>query len=155
MIWVSNGVVSLCTTECRRPIYSRQAVSSRIALRSVRRRSGSTTISIGCTPPSTHKRIESSFHGIASYKIPITRQFLTEVAEKHEVSDVVFRVDNVDDLSGALRRENYSYLVQQRGFRNSVERMCREVERRTSSFSNCFSNVEPATAETWLQAYAV
>ncbi|NHX37174.1 IS6 family transposase, partial [Halolamina sp. R1-12] len=31
----------------------------------------------------------------------------------------------------------------------------REVKRRTSSFSNSFSNVQPTTAETWLQAFAV
>jgi putative transposase len=31
----------------------------------------------------------------------------------------------------------------------------REVKRRTSSFSNCFSHVQPTTAETWLRAFAV
>ncbi|MBB6645654.1 IS6 family transposase, partial [Halobellus sp. MBLA0160] len=30
-----------------------------------------------------------------------------------------------------------------------------EVKRRTSSFSNTFSHVEPTTAESWLQALAV
>ena len=90
-----------------------------------------------------------------TYTIPIAREFLTELAEKHDVADAVFLVDDADDLIGALRRENYSYLVQHHGFRNAIERVFREVERRTSSFSNCFSHVDPATAETWLQAHAV
>jgi putative transposase len=90
-----------------------------------------------------------------AYTIPIAREFLTELAEKHDVEDALFLVDDADDLIGGLRRENYSYCVEQRGFRNSVERIFREVERRTSSFSNCFSHVDLSTAETWLQAHAV
>jgi putative transposase len=90
-----------------------------------------------------------------TYTIPIAREFLTELLEKHDVKDAVFLVDNADDLIGGVRRERLSYRVQQHGFRNSIERVFREVERRTSSFSNCFSNVDPATAETWLQAHAV
>jgi len=90
-----------------------------------------------------------------TYTIPISREFLTELTEKHDVSDAVFLVDDADDLVGALRKGNYSYRVQQHGFRNSVKRVFREVERRTSSFSNCFSHVDPATAETWLQSHAV
>ncbi|PSP83316.1 IS6 family transposase, partial [Halobacteriales archaeon QS_6_64_34] len=31
--------------------------------------------------------------------------------------------------------------------RNAVERVFREVKRRTSSFSNCFSNAEAETAD--------
>jgi putative transposase len=90
-----------------------------------------------------------------TYMIPIAREFLTELAENHDVADAVFLVDDAADLIGALRRENYSYLVQHHGFRNTVERVFREGERRTSSFSNCFSHADPATAETWLQAHAV
>ena len=41
------------------------------------------------------------------------------------------------------------------GNRNSVERVFREVKRRTSSFSNTFSHADPTTAESWLQAFAV
>ena len=97
------------------------------------------------------------FHSrlFSTYIIPIAREFLTDLAERHDVSDAVFLVDDADDLIGALRQENYSYRVQQHGFRNSVERVFREIQRRTSSFSNCFSHVDPATAETWLQAHAV
>jgi putative transposase len=90
-----------------------------------------------------------------TYTIPIAREFLTELAEKHDVADAVVLVDDAADLIGAICRENYSYLIQQHGFRNAVEGVFREVERRTSAFSNCFSHADPATAETWLQAHAV
>ena len=89
-----------------------------------------------------------------TYTIPIAREFLTELAEKHDVEDTVFLVDDADDLKGALRRENLSYRVEIYGDRNSIECVFREIQRRTSSFSNCFSHVDPPTAETWLQAHA-
>ena len=103
--------------------------------------------------PETNRILHSRL--FPTYTIPIAREFLTELAEKHDVADAVFLVDDADDLVGALRRENYSYRVQIHGDRNAVERVFREVERRTSSFSNCYSHVDPATAEKWLQAHAV
>ena len=90
-----------------------------------------------------------------TYRIPIAREFLTELAERHDVADAVFLVDDADDFIGALRRENYSYFVQQPGFRNAVKCVFREGERRTSPLSNCFSHVDPSAAKTWLQAHAV
>ncbi|MUW14652.1 IS6 family transposase [Halorubrum sp. CBA1125] len=103
--------------------------------------------------PKTNRILHSRL--FPTYTIPIAREFLTELTEKHDVADAVFLVDDADDLIGGLRRENLSYRVQQHGFRNSVERIFREVERRIYSFSNCFSHVDPPTAETWLQAHAV
>jgi len=90
-----------------------------------------------------------------TYTISIGREFPTELAEKHDVDDALFLVDDADDLKGALRRENLRFRVETHGFRNAVERIFREIQRRTSSFSNCFSHVDPPTAETWLQAHAV
>ena len=103
--------------------------------------------------PETNRLLHSRL--FPTYTIPIAQAFLTEVAEKHDVENALFLVDDADGLIGGLRRENYSYRVEHHGFRNSVERVFREVERRTSSFSNCFSHVDPSTAETWLQAHAV
>ena len=116
--------------------------------------------------PATNRILHSRL--FPTYTISIAREFLTELAEKHDVSDVprnrrflvcrrdasrlvnaVFLVDDADDLIGGLRQEGYSYRVQQHGFRNSVERVVRELERSTASFSNCFSHVAPSTAETW------
>jgi putative transposase len=103
--------------------------------------------------PQTNKFLYSRL--FPTYTIPIAREFLTELAQKHDVEDAMFLVDNADDLIGGLRRKNYTYRVQQHRFRNSVEHIFREVERRTSSFSNYFSHVDPPTAETWLRAHAV
>ena len=103
--------------------------------------------------PETNRILHSRL--FPTYTIAIAREFLTELAEKHDVRDAVFLIDDADDLIGGLRQEGLSYRIQPHGYRNQVERVFREVERRTSSFSNCFSHVNPATAETWLQAYAV
>jgi putative transposase len=103
--------------------------------------------------PETNRLLHSRL--FPTYTIPIAREFLTELAEKHDVEDAVFLVDDADDLIGGLRKEALSYRVQPHGYRNQIERVFREVERRTSSFSNCFSHVDPSTAESWLQAHAV
>ncbi|SDY75369.1 IS6 family transposase [Halopenitus persicus] len=103
--------------------------------------------------PETNRILHSQL--FPTYTIPIGREFLAELAEKHDVEDALFLVDDANDLKGALRRENLRFHVEIHGFRNAVERVFREIQRRTSSFSNCFSHVDPPTAETWLQAHAV
>jgi putative transposase len=103
--------------------------------------------------PATNKIPHSRL--FPTYTIVIAEEFLAAVTEKHDVEDAVFLIDDADDLIGGLRREGLSYRIQRHGRRNKVERVFREVERRTSSFSNCFSHVEPPTAESWLQAHAV
>jgi transposase-like protein len=40
------------------------------------------------------------------------------------------------------------------GNRNAVERVFRELKRRTNQFSNCFSHAEADTVEDWLRAFA-
>ncbi len=89
-----------------------------------------------------------------TYTIAIAREFLTELAEKHNVRDAVFLIADADDLIGGFRRKGLSYRIQPHGYRNQVERIFCEVKRRTSPFSNSFSHVDPATAETWLQTHA-
>jgi len=112
--------------------------------------------STGCTPRLIQKLIEFSIRGcFRRIRSRLRGSFSPNPAEKHGVRDAVFLVDDADDLIGGLRQEGLSYRVQLHGFRNQVERVFREVQRRTSSFSNCFSHVDPATAETWLQAHAV
>jgi putative transposase len=90
-----------------------------------------------------------------TYKTALTGIFLRELREKHDVSDAVFLVDGARHLQTALRRSGLRFRCERHGNRNSVERVFREVKRRTSSFSNTFSHVDPATAETWLQSFAV
>ncbi|SDJ52432.1 Transposase (or an inactivated derivative) [Halovenus aranensis] len=84
----------------------------------------------------------------------LTEIFLRELRQKHDVEDAVFLVDGANHLQAALHRAGLRFQTERHGNRNAVERIFREVKRRTSSFSNCFSHVEPETAETWLQSFA-
>ncbi len=85
----------------------------------------------------------------------LTHVFLRELREKHDIDDATFLIDDADHLQAALSRLGLQFYIRRHGNRNSVERVFREVKRRTSSFSNTFSNVEPTTAESWLEAFAV
>jgi len=84
----------------------------------------------------------------------LTEMFLMELREKHDVEDAVFLVDGAQHLQTALHRAGLRFQMRRHGNRNAIERIFRELKRRTSSFSNCFSHVEPKTAESWLQAFA-
>ncbi len=70
----------------------------------------------------------------------ITTTALTQkLCAKHNVSEAVFLV----------------YYAHHHRDRNAVERVFREIKRWALSFRNSFSHVQPTTAETWLQAFAV
>ncbi|MDS0261960.1 IS6 family transposase [Haloarcula sp. S1CR25-12] len=84
----------------------------------------------------------------------LTEIFLKELQQKHDVETAVFLVDGAKHLRAALQRAGLRFQTERHGNRNAVERIFREVKRRTSSFSNCFSHVEPSTAENWLQSFA-
>ena len=84
----------------------------------------------------------------------LTEIFLRELRQKHDVENAVFLVDGANHLQAALHRAGLRFQTERHGNRNSVERVFREVKRRTSSFSNCFSHVDPETAENWLQSFA-
>ena len=84
-----------------------------------------------------------------------TLLFLRELRKQQQVEQTTFLVDNAHSLKAALTRLGLRFQTVRHGNRNAIERIFREVKRRTSSFSNTFSHVEPTTAETWLQAFAV
>ncbi|MWV40670.1 IS6 family transposase [Natrialba sp. INN-245] len=84
----------------------------------------------------------------------LTEMFLAELMEKHDVEDAIFLIDSATWLNAALHRRGLEFRYERHGDRNSVERVYREVKRRTSSFSNSFSHVDPETANSWLQAFA-
>ncbi len=71
------------------------------------------------------------------------------------MSEAVFFVDHALYFSAALNRAGLRFQTARHGNRNAVERVFRKIKRRTSSFSNSFSHVDPETAETWLQSFAV
>jgi putative transposase len=83
----------------------------------------------------------------------LTEIFLRELCQKHDIESAVFLVDGAQHLQTALARAPLRFQTEHHGNRNAVERIFRELNRRTSSFSNCFSHVEPQTAENWLQAF--
>jgi len=80
--------------------------------------------------------------------------FFTELREKHAVDDAIFFVDGATPLKDACRRHGLEFRYEKHGTRNSVERVFREVKRRTTSFSNCFSNADAETADQWLRSFA-
>jgi putative transposase len=84
----------------------------------------------------------------------LTEIFLRELRQKHDVETAEFHVDGAKHLQTALQRAGLRFQMCRHGNRNAVERIFRELNRRTSSFSNCFSNAEPETAENWLQSFA-
>jgi putative transposase len=84
----------------------------------------------------------------------IAHAFFTELREKHVVDDAVFLIDGSHSLKDACRRHGLDFRYAKHGNRNSVERVFREVKRRTSSFSNCFSNAKATTADDWLRSFA-
>jgi putative transposase len=81
--------------------------------------------------------------------------FLRELRDGQQANDATFLVDAAPHLTAALDRLGLRFRIPRHENRNSVERVFCEVKRRTSSFSNTFSNAKPATAESWLQAFAV
>ena len=84
----------------------------------------------------------------------IADQFFAELCEKHDVDDAIFLVDGAVPLHRACERHGLDFRYERHGDRNSVERVFREVKRRTTSFSNCFSNAEAETADEWLRSFA-
>ena len=84
----------------------------------------------------------------------IAHAFFTEPREKHDVDDAVFLVDGATPLNAACSRHGLDFRYERHGNRNSVEHVFREAKRRTSSFSNCFSNAERKTADDWIEAFA-
>jgi transposase-like protein len=86
----------------------------------------------------------------STYTTALTEIFLRELRRKCDVDDAVFLVDDADWLQTALQRHGLDFRYERHGNRNSVERVFRELKRRPFWFSNCFSHVQPDTAETWV-----
>ena len=84
----------------------------------------------------------------------LAHSFLTELSEKHDVDDAVFLVDGSHSLQDACRRHGFDFRYEKHGNRNAVERVFREIKRRTSAFSNCFCNAKADTADDWLRSFS-
>jgi transposase-like protein len=84
----------------------------------------------------------------------IADRFFADLREKHDVDDAIILVDGAAPLQRACRRHDLDFRYERHGNRNSVERVFREVKRRTICFSNCFSNADAETANEWLRSFA-
>ncbi|EMA40937.1 transposase [Halobiforma nitratireducens JCM 10879] len=84
----------------------------------------------------------------------LAHSFLTELSEKHDVSDAVFLVDGSHSLQDACQRHGFDFRYEKHGNRNAVGRVFREIKRRTLCFSNCFSNAEAETADDWIRSFS-
>ncbi|MFD1571004.1 IS6 family transposase [Halorubrum laminariae] len=114
----------------------------------------------GAVDPYTNEILHLSLYPTATKQT--TRWFLTELHRRYQLDDVEFLVDDaeylVDDaeyLGPVLAEDGYRFRVIRHGNRNAIERVFWEIERRTSSFANSFSNVALETAQNWLEAVAV
>jgi transposase-like protein len=76
-----------------------------------------------------------------------TRWFLDRLHHRCNLAEVTVLVDDAQSLTEVLTADGYRFQYEPDENRNSVERVFREVERRTSSFSNSFSHIELATAQ--------
>ncbi|WP_455447923.1 IS6 family transposase [Natrinema thermotolerans] len=84
----------------------------------------------------------------------LAHSFLTELSKKHNVSDAVFLVDGSHSLQDACQRHSFDFRYEKHGNRNAIERVFREIKRRTFCFSNCFSNAQAETADDWLRSFS-
>jgi transposase-like protein len=82
----------------------------------------------------------------------IAQTVLAEIEEKHDASEAVFLVDDSHSLQAACHQGGYDFRYEKHGNRNTVERVFREIKRRTICFSNCFSNATAETADDWISS---
>jgi putative transposase len=82
------------------------------------------------------------------------KKFTQELVEKHNLDESLFLVDGNLSLHDACRYHSLRFQVMKHGNRNSVERVFREIKRRTQAFSNSFSNAHLRTADDWLKSFA-
>jgi len=70
--------------------------------------------------------------------IVLTKQFLQELTEKHDVADSLFLVDGALRLQTALHQLRLRFQHVTHGNRNAVERLFKELKRRTDQFATHF-----------------
>ena len=75
--------------------------------------------------------------------------FLAELSERYDVADAIFLINGVHSLQAACHPAGYNFRYEKHGNRNAVERIFREIKRRTVCFSNCIrtpQQTQPTTA---------
>ena len=84
----------------------------------------------------------------------LTDRFFADLRDKHDIDAATVLVDGSASLQRACHKHNLDFRYERHGNRNSVERVFREVKRRTTCFSNCFSNADAETANERLRSFA-
>jgi transposase-like protein len=107
----------------------------------------------GAIDPETNEIIALSLYPTTTEVT--TRWFLDRLHHRCDLAGVTILVDNATYLTSVFADDGYRFRYEAEGNRDSIERVFREIERRTSSFSNSFSHVELSTAQSWLEAFAV
>jgi transposase-like protein len=107
----------------------------------------------GAVDPRTSEILHVSLYPTANKQT--TRWFLTELHRRYQLDRVEFLVGDADYLGSVLAEDGYRFQVIRHGNRNAIERVFWEIERRTSSFANSFSNVALETAQDWFEALAI
>jgi len=154
IVSVSNAFVPPSTTGCRKPIYSQNLAKTESRCRRRNRDSAQrpTLWLYAAVDPETNDFLHVRL--FPTRTIVLTKQFLAELQEKHDVADAVFLVDGAPWLQAALFEENLRFQHVTHGNRNAVERVFKEVKRRTEQFANHFRHATAESAETWLQTFA-
>jgi len=138
-----------------RPIYSRNLVEIRITLQLMKLRFSLTMNNTGCTLLSIPIQTILLHTKLEQIRTNVTAdQFFAELRKKHDVDDATFLVDGVVPLYRSCEKHGFGFRYERHGDRNSVERVFDEVKRRTTRFSNCFSNAEAETTDEWLRSFA-
>ena len=95
----------------------------------------------GCTPLWIPRRTIFLRSALFDQNNQLTVLFLRELQQYVPVTKVTILIDNVHHLKAALSRLGLRFQMRRHENRNAVERVFREIKRRTSSFSNTFSYV--------------
>ena len=78
---------------------------------------------------------------------------MNELHRRYQLNTIEFLVDNAAISDQFSLKTAIDFRIRH-GNRNAIERIFREIERRTSSFANSFSNVALETVQEWLEALA-
>jgi transposase-like protein len=102
--------------------------------------------------PATNELLHTKFEPVRNDGL--AARFFGELREKHNVDDATFLVDDNASLQNACQFHRLDFRYESEGNRNAVERVFREIKRRTVAFSNSFSHAHATTVDEWFQAFA-
>ena len=106
---------------------------------------------LAAVDPETDEFLHVRLH--PSCTIGLTKRFLRKLRQKHAVEDALFLVDGAPWLQTVLFELDLGFQHVTHGQRNAVERLFKEIKRRTNQFANHFRHASAESAESWLQTF--